>query len=467
MLKKLVTMGLLSAVGASTAMAAVDLDSSTNKGVAIAKDALLTTGATDGTGDNKGTKYYTVSNTGNELDAEAKAAIGFAVDDQMWVRYDITNAAWTADLTPGQLVLNADTADSVSKGGLEGESFVVYTYTVTGSSLDQTEVVSFQPPAVGVSAAGTSDITMTIYSSLADATNATNAVSTKSGTYLRLKEVTVTTGAAGGETAEVSTNFTAFDTNTSTPDLNAPLGTVKVAVPSSDVPKKPGTTNANAILADAVDLSDATSVLTVTGDFSFGTWYLDDDSNDCSSGSGGGTKLTVATDKTSATVAATTLNGGDDELCVEVDGKITIPKTDAYTYSLKLKAVANAASPYATQTGTLGQIKHNGTTVQVPYLTTFSKYNQRLHIVNRGSTDADYSMTFTPEAGTTATAGTAATGTVKAGESAVIKATDAVTLSGNTRTAATLTVVAPSVNIDVLSNQVNPETGSTDSVKLL
>ena len=46
------------------------------------------------------------------------------------------------------------------------------------------------------------------------------------------------------------------------------------------------------------------------------------------------------------------------------------------------------------------------------------------------------------------------------------RATDIVSLTGRTRTAATLIVVAPAANIDVATNQVNLDDGSTDTVVL-
>jgi len=467
MFKKLVTMGLLSAVGASTAMA-VDLDTATDTGVAIAVDSLLTTNKTDGAGANKGTTFYRVVNNAN-ITVTAKAGVGFAVGDQLWVRMDFTNAAFDGAITPAMFVMNAsnanDAADSITQGGAAGENSVIFTYTVAGDSLDQGEVFTFTPVNFAVSGTNSVGVTMAVYSTLPDSTNQTNAIVTKSGTMIRPIEGPTTTATAGGETAEVSTNFTAFSTDGK--DLNAEIGTINVAVSATSGVKNPAS-GAGSAVADSVTLGDASSILTLTGDFSFGEWYLDDNANDCASGKAGGTALTIATDKQSATVAAATLtNGADDSVCVSVDGKTAIPQTSAYEYSLKLKTVASAAVPYPTQTGSLGKIAHNGTTVQVPYLTTFEKYNQRLHIVNRGTGDATYSFTFTEEAGTTATAGSMATGTVKGGESLVVKATDIVELSGKTRTAATMTIVAPSANIDVLSNQVNPETGSTDSIKLL
>jgi hypothetical protein len=109
-------------------------------------------------------------------------------------------------------------------------------------------------------------------------------------------------------------------------------------------------------------------------------------------------------------------------------------------------------------------ITQNGSTGLINYLTTFTGYNQRVYITNRGATDATYAFTFTSESGTTATAGTAATGTSKANSVLVLKATDIVTLSGKTRTAAKLAIVGTPSSFKVSTQQVNISSGGTDTI---
>jgi hypothetical protein len=99
-------------------------------------------------------------------------------------------------------------------------------------------------------------------------------------------------------------------------------------------------------------------------------------------------------------------------------------------------------------------------------MTTFADYNQRLVLVNRGSADVTYAVTFTPETGVTATAGSAATGTLKANSTTIVKATDLVTITGSSRTAATVAIVSAAANIDAATTSVNLSDKSTDTVKL-
>jgi hypothetical protein len=131
-----------------------------------------------------------------------------------------------------------------------------------------------------------------------------------------------------------------------------------------------------------------------------------------------------------------------------------------------LSPIATAAYGPSNVSGALGTVTREGTTIQVPYITTFADYNQRLVLVNRGASAVPYTISFTEEAGVTATAGSMATGTLAANETKIIKATDIVTLAGATRTAATVVVTAPSSTIDAATTSVNLSDKSTDTVKL-
>lgn len=121
-------------------------------------------------------------------------------------------------------------------------------------------------------------------------------------------------------------------------------------------------------------------------------------------------------------------------------------------------------APAALAATTIGSIERNGTTVRLPFLTTFDAYNHRIIIVNRGNVAADYELTFTTEDGVTATPGHMAEDTVAANSTKVIRVGDAVTLVGGNRTAATLAVVAPNHLIDVATTIVTLEDKSTDTV---
>jgi hypothetical protein len=155
---------------------------------------------------------------------------------------------------------------------------------------------------------------------------------------------------------------------------------------------------------------------------------------------------------------------GQEALCNVTDGVAVIP-TSAYTIGINY-ATGLADTPGAADvTGvSIGNITRNGTSQNINYLTTFASYNQRVFITNRGTVDATYAFTFQSEAGATATPGTAATGTSKAGSVLALKASDIVTLTGKTRTAASLAIVGTPANFSIATQQVNLSNGATDTV---
>ncbi len=128
----------------------------------------------------------------------------------------------------------------------------------------------------------------------------------------------------------------------------------------------------------------------------------------------------------------------------------------------------NGASGGTTElaTGVIGNIRRNGTTVKLTYLTVSEKYNQRMIIVNDGSNDATYTLgSFVTEVGTRAMPKAAASGTVPAGGQVVLRVSDLVEFTGQmTRAAATLTISGASDDIRVATTQVNLLDGSTDTV---
>ena len=131
-----------------------------------------------------------------------------------------------------------------------------------------------------------------------------------------------------------------------------------------------------------------------------------------------------------------------------------------------VSATPNSVSPPSGRTHDLGHIMRDGTTVRLPYLTTFPPYNQRIVIRNRGGA-APYSMSFNVEDGATAMPGVDAKGTLPADSVTYLSMQndDVVTLEGTHRATGTLTVVSESRLIDVAVSQTN-DGGSTDTVPL-
>ena len=268
-------------------------------------------------------------------------------------------------------------------------------------------------------------------------------------------KVTATPNAAG-VTASVDNAFKSFVT---TNDY-ANIGTVVVGAEANILDTASGPVD----LADMINT--ATSTVKIKGDFSFGAWDLLNGAAASNAACLAGTDLAFNTAKTevSTSVTVAALNAASN-LCVGTDGTKIINIAN-YTADITYVAVGSAAFPATSASVSFGSIKHNGTTIQVPYLTTFTDYSQRLVLVNRGGADAAYTVAFTPETGVTATAGTAATGTIAAGKTLIVPVKDIVTLTGATRTAATVNIVAVDTNIDAATTQVNLADKATDTVKL-
>ena len=156
-------------------------------------------------------------------------------------------------------------------------------------------------------------------------------------------------------------------------------------------------------------------------------------------------------------------------LCIMVQGDDTddmdaprIPDTGAYTAMASYKALDMAANGPMGMERMLGEINRDGTTVRIPFVTTYDGYNQRIVFVNRGG-EVRYEIEFEPEEGTMADPmdmeGMLPVGTT------MMRATDIVTLTGvSKRSAASIIIEAQPHTIDVATVTVNKSVGSTDTV---
>ena len=181
------------------------------------------------------------------------------------------------------------------------------------------------------------------------------------------------------------------------------------------------------------------------------------------------------------TMASTpSLSPGVKLVCLNVDvmgpetNMYPIPEGD-YMATAHFKTGANAleASQMAGMEGSLASIGRNGASVDIPYLTTSEKHNQRVIVVNRGTAPVAISaITFTSEDGTeveltdTVQAAMDAGLLVVPGQSSWVGRMDeTIMISGNSRrTAATIAFDATPGAISVATTQVNVSDGSTDTV---
>ena len=280
----------------------------------------------------------------------------------------------------------------------------------------------------------------------------------------------ITTKVKGSNpTATVVTDFMAFSSDET--DKTASLGSVEIALAAAD-----GAHNATSggdVVRSNIYLV-ATSMLKLKGDLSFASAVAAHAGADAATcGDTSPLVLAIAEDKMSASVAIADNFGADNDntnsmrhICITAKDDTAIPKGD-YTIDVDYaRATGTFVSPIADVTDAeFGSIMRDGTTINIPFVTTHPKYTHRFMIVNNGA-PTTYEFTFTSEDGTTATAGTMASGDLPKGMTP-LKAADIVSLTGGNRTAATFTAVARKTSIEMSSVLVTKETGATDLTVLM
>ena len=165
-------------------------------------------------------------------------------------------------------------------------------------------------------------------------------------------------------------------------------------------------------------------------------------------------------------------------LCLNVD--VTGPMSNmaailegGYSATAHYKGTATAAAQMAGEEGMLGSIDRDGASVNIPYLTTSVKHNQRLIIVNRGTRPvAITSIQFNTEAGTDAelmapvqAAMEAGLIEIPGGATWVARMDQTLNITGDSRrTAATIAFAGTKGVLSVATTQINFADSSTDTV---
>lgn len=467
--KKLLTIAVSSAILSQSAIgAALNLDGSPT-GLTYAKESLITTGKVTASS----VDYFLITDdAGVTSDISVTATVGADKGDNtpIDVRIDLTNAVFANALAVGDLVLTSEDSAgqtiTISSGGTAGDNFVVF--NAAPGATDQyltASTITFTPgkttdgtnSVLAISGTADAGITLRVFPNGEGGAQTNVAKTVTMADYIQPVAGLTATSQSNTATADIAQTFQQYvNSAPAVTALIAELGKYSVAVTGGALSADDGKA---AVLADLIDAS--TSSVVITGDFSVGTWGIDADADNCAAPTAG----TINTGKTTFTTTLTALNA-EETLCNTVDGTALIPK-GSYTATVSFAEIANAAFTIADATPNFGEIDYNGASAQVSYITTFSDYNQRFYIVNRSNADADYIFTFITESGATATDGTAATGTVPAGEVVSLKSSDVVTLTGKTRTAATLYVDGDKTKIDVTTQTVNTTNGGTDTVPLI
>lgn len=439
-----------------------------------------------------------------DLDVYGSVGIGLAADQKIYVRVELTNAAFNAAVAAGDLKVTDSTsapaasaldltdaandvavrsADTVSQGGAQKDKVVVFTVSpASGQKFEVADQYRLTIPSLLVTGGSDVGVKVTVHDTIVNAVNGAAALSTaNNAAVVKFVDGGKVTFTPATVTADADTLFKKFQGVAY--GAKTEVGNIVVATEAGVVAADGSTLSLDEVFNVAADKS----ILTLTGDFSNADYSINN-----AAGCGAVTQqitLFVANDAAATNTNNKTTGKANAEykvalgtsglgiaaadttktltLCVAKQDNGLVLNATEFKSAIAFDKTATGAWAHPAVASTLtGTIVRNGVTVQVPYLTTFADYNQRLVLVNRGTTDAAYSIAFTPETGVTTTAGAAATGTLKANATTVLSAKDIVTVTGATRTAATITVVAADSKIDVATTSVNLSDKSTDTVKL-
>lgn len=429
----------------------------------VAKESITTAQVSDGTTVDAGLINLTQAGAAGVLNIKVKAGAGVASGGHGYVRINLTNAKFAGAVPALTTSGAAFTAQSITQGGTANSAYVIIDLTAPAAGILQGDVFTLPLTALAVSASAPVSFTYTLYDTPSAAVNQTPAnvlATTSASSVISVANALKQTFTANNLVADVNASpvFTKFTGNTATGTIGS--FQFDFLANSTDATGLPITA-----LSQLINDADGQSAVVLTGDVSFtaGANAAATLANVTFGGQG-----STSSGKYNKFTTAGFTNAVAYPVNLTATGTIN---TGSYTLGTSLVGIATAAFGPTNAVAPVGVISYNGTTIQVPYLSTNPTVNQKLILVNRGSTAVPYSVSFTKEAGVTATAGAAATGTLAAKETKVIKASDIVTLTGGARTAATIIVTAPDTTIDAATQTVITDTtsvsyGSVDTVVL-
>ncbi len=441
MLNKKILAASIAVAFSSSAFAVVDIEADTGTPTFATEAYTATDLNTDGN--------LPVTNNANILDVTFNTGFTIGNGTSKYVVVTLNNAEFGAAPT---LTVAGGTA-AIAQGGTAGDSTVIFEVAAT-ADIASAEVMTLAAATYAISPSAAATVSTALYETASNATNELSPLYTETGTLAKTGSGSTGTFTVENTTvATVASEFKAFATTGDDVGLSATL----TDVGSIDVTKILGSstfTPAGVALA-ATDIITANQDVTFKGDFSYGTWSFEDDAA-CAGGGAVTTAPTINTAKDAATVTVADLTAGPYFLCLTVNGTTEVVQKDTYTATLDTDSLTND----------LGTLKYDTTSIEVPYITTFADYNQRLYLINYSSSDVAYSISFTSEDGVTAENGTKVTGSIPAKEMLMLKATDIVTLTGKTRTSAVIEVEAQDKDVAASMQTVNKSTGGTDTVVL-
>jgi hypothetical protein len=438
----------------STASATIDLNET------VAGNVGTLTVATESfvPGDLNSDGTLTVTNLGNALDLVSTLGFTVATGESRFVRFDLAGGVFvtnpTLSVNDGSTPPVATGNSSLSAGGA-GESFVIFEISSSSASdLTTATVLELGGSDFNISPDASLVAEYTLYETGAGAVNQIDSLALSTASATAVVFGTASTGefsAGNTVTATVASGFTEF-----APASTPPITLATLASIDATNLVNAGTINPDGTMFGVADLIDVTSDLVISGDFSVGTFTVSEGT--CAAPTNAATVTFNSALDEATVVTSGNLDAAALVFCLEVGGIAAdeIIQRGSYTVEIDGENIEDGA----------GEVEYDTTSVDIPFVTTFSGYNQRFFIVNNSNSDALYSFSFITEDGVTFTAGAAASGTAAANEVTLIRATDLVTITGRTRIAAVLDVELTTDDVSVATQIVNISTGGTDTIVL-
>ena len=425
----------------------------------------------------------------------------------LWVRYDLGDHLGLTGTLPTEVTLATPSATgalfNASSATMDG--FLLYEVPITATATSASELSLALTSNLTSTGMGDGELSISLYRNGEDAIDQNDPIMSLSTVAFKVANTLSVTPLKRTQTATVASGFTQFALGS-----RVPLGGFEIKITPGHLdpadgaaPDTPAIAGATATAAEMLrfynvdtDPADGTAsgtVYTSTAGFGFAAadkWSLEQLGAD---GQCNGDAAAAAGDPTASPAVpadpsravhpvgfgAMNANypGGPATggvtlepwyLCATVaaDNAETIAQgTVSVMMNLAPAVATNPFPPMGLPETEVGTIRHDGTTVNIPFLTSYEGYTQRLVIVNRSKVDAAYTLKFQTEGDGTADPAEV-TGMAMGGTATTLKVADIVTLANPTRASGTLTLVAHPSMIDVATTMVNKMDQSTDTVVL-
>ena len=407
--------GAVALLGTSAANAAINLEDDAKDDPAVTY-AMETLAAKVGEDD----MYYGISGANGVLNVTTVLGVAGAggSNDDLIVTFNLDGMIFTDDSAVTLSAEDQVTFGAAASGGDEGSTLVVFTAKRGNGSVDAETTVTLNVAQLGIMPGGAGTVSAVIVNpqqravllNIPGIKNPGTHLATYEGAVALKRGLKVTVPPATMpvvRTATVATSFQSFGTEDlddsletpETPVLLANLGSLMFSVDPEDILNAEDAESAS--LMDLIDVGSAAvddvesgaSSVTIMGDFTYAARAWLDDAVACDTTAVDDTADLLAredgkvTDTTALRPQTPTYVNANTQLCVLArahsdDDEISIPE-NTYRAKVKYKAGTDKAA-FAPDDSAhdLGSIVRDGTSIAIPFLTSYSGYVQRIILTN-------------------------------------------------------------------------------------